>query len=167
MPFRVSPQTTYYFGLFIAPYGTPAPQPGMAGVSDPNWQNVVAYTMNSSSPAGVGRMANPGVATNVPLGITFSFVIRGWQSYSGGADWEAAKSGLYNYGQSDLGFALFQGDAFPTPFAFGTAYGPPYTKQVGGFVIGIPEPSSMAMVGLSLLTFRLFRRSRGVSQTLS
>lgn len=30
-----SPSTTYYFGLFIAPFGTPAPLDGIAGIGDP------------------------------------------------------------------------------------------------------------------------------------
>ena len=99
MPFRVSPQTTYYFGLFIAPYGTPAPLPGFSGINDPNWQNVVDYTTNSTAAAGYGRLQNPGT-TIVPgyePGSTVSFVIRGWQSPSPGADWETAKLNFFNY----------------------------------------------------------------------
>ena len=160
MPVRVSPETTYYFGLFVAPYGTPAPLPGAAGLNDLNWQNVVAYTMNSTAAPGAGRMQNPGEATVPALGMPISFVIRGWQSYSGGADWEAAKPGLYNYGQSDLGFVTPLGDALPTPFAFGTAYNPPWTKQIGGFIIGIPEPTTVALLGLGAVACLLFRCRR-------
>ena len=36
MPVRVSPETTYYFGLFVAPPGTPAPLGGIEGINDPN-----------------------------------------------------------------------------------------------------------------------------------
>jgi hypothetical protein len=160
MPVRVSPQTTYNFGLFVAPFGTPAPLPGMAGVYDPNWQSVVAYTLNSTAATGAGRMQNPGLAT-VPgyaSGSTVSFVIRGWQSFSGGTDWEAAKPGLFNYGQSELGYLILGGGALPSPSAFGTVDSPNF-KQVGGFVIGIPEPSTVALTGLGLLGLRLGRRA--------
>jgi len=160
MPFRVSPQTTYYFGLFIAPYGTPAPLPGFSGINDPNWQNVVSYTMNSTAPAGVGRMANPGLTT-VPghaPGETVSFIIRGWHSSAGGADWETAKLGLsfFNYGQSELGHLILGGGVFPAPSAFGSSVGDNY-KQVPGFIIGIPEPATITLIGLGAAAGIFFR----------
>jgi hypothetical protein len=130
MPVRVSPETTYYFGLFVAPLGTPAPGFGLAGLNDPNWQFVAAYAMNSTAAAGAGRMQNPGTATvaGFAVGTTVNFIVRVWQSTSGGADWEAAKSGLTINGQSALGTAVLGGGAFPSPFAFGTGAG-----QIGGF----------------------------------
>lgn len=166
MPFRVSPQTTYYFGLFIAPYGTPPPLPGFAGINDPNWQNVVSYTMNSTASSGAGRMANPGTTTisGYSPGETVSFVIRGWNSSAGGADWAAVKPWLLpdNYGQSELGFVLLGGGAFPIPSAFGTAYSPPSYKEVSGFVIGVPEPSSLTLAGLGAAVSLIFRRKTRV-----
>ena len=66
MPVRYSEATTYHFGLFIAPVGTPAPATNWAwgvGIDDPNWQFVAAYTMNSTAAAGAGRLQNPGIAT--------------------------------------------------------------------------------------------------------
>jgi hypothetical protein len=128
MPVRVSPETTYYFGLFIAPLGTPSPW----GISDPNWDYVAAYTMNSTAAAGAGRMQNPGTATvtGFSSGTTVNFIVRVWQSTSGGADWEAAKPGLTVIAQSALGTATLGGGAIPVPMAFGTAAG-----QIGGFHI--------------------------------
>ncbi|HEX5218483.1 MAG TPA: hypothetical protein VFZ59_02860 [Verrucomicrobiae bacterium] len=164
MPFRVSPQTTYYFGLFIAPYGTPAPLPGFPGIHDPNWQNVVSYTMNSTAPGGVGRFENPGV-TAIPgyaPGETVSFVIRGWHSSAGGADWETAKFGLSpaNYGQSHLGFGPIGGGMYPVWSAFGNL-DEPYGKQINGFIIGIPEPTSLTLSGLgAALCFVFCQRKR-------
>jgi len=161
MPPRISPATTYYFGLFIAPYGTPAPLPGFAGINDPNWQNVVSYTMNNSSAAGAGRLQNPGttIISGYAPGETVSFVIRGWHS-SAGADWETARLSVtpFNYGQSELGFFPLGGGALPSWNAFGVV-NEPYAKQIGGFVIGVPEPSSMALIGLGAVACFLFRRT--------
>jgi len=163
MPVRVSPQTTYYFGLFIAPYGTPAPLPGLAGVYDPNWQNVVSYTMNSTAVGGAGRMQNPGTTTisGYAPGETVSFIIRGWQSSAGVADWQAAKVGLtlYNYGQSDLGYVPLGGGVLPNWTAFGLVH-EAYVKQIGGFVIGVPEPSNLVLIGLGAVASLVFRRKR-------
>jgi hypothetical protein len=124
----VSPSTTYNFGLFVAPPGTPAP----SGIDDPNWQYVAAYAMNSTASAGAGRMQNPGTATvnGFAMGTTVNFIVRVWQSTSGGADWEAAKPGLTLYGQSALGTATLGGGPIPVPSAFGPAAG-----QIRGFDI--------------------------------
>lgn len=61
MPPNTNAANTIRFGLFIASYGTPAPD--FWGMSDPNWQFVAAYTVNSTAASGVGRMQNPGIAT--------------------------------------------------------------------------------------------------------
>jgi len=130
MPVQVSPATTYYFGLFVAPLGTPAP----SGINDPNWQFVAAYAMNSTAAAGAGRMQNPGTATvnGFAIGTEVNFIVRGWQSVSGGADWPAAWPGTLAVGQSTLGTAVLGGATIPTPLAFGTGAG-----QIGGFVLGL------------------------------
>ena len=129
MPVRVSPETTYYFGLFVAPLGTPAP----SRIDDPNWQYVAAYAMNSTAAAGAGRMQNPGIATVIgyAAGTPVNFIVRGWQSNSGGADWPAAKPGLIYLGQSAMGTAKLGGGAIPVPSAFGPSPG-----QIGGFDFG-------------------------------
>jgi len=132
VPVRASEGTTYHFGLFIAPLGTPAP----VGVNDPNWQFVVGYTMNSTAAAGAGRMQNPGTATVIgyEAGTSVNFIVRAWQSFSGGADWPAAKSGLQVVGQSALGTAILGGGPYPTPTAFGSSAG-----QISGFNFGCLE----------------------------
>jgi hypothetical protein len=134
IPVRSSPETTYYFGLFIAPIGTPAP----SGFNDPNWQFVAAYTMNSTAAAGAGRMQNPGPATVIgyAAGTNVNFIVRGWQSTTGGADWQAAQPGLTTVGTSALGTAILGGGALPTPSAFGTGAG-----FIGGFSIGFGCPA--------------------------
>src|SRR5262245_6265432 len=49
MPVRVSPETTYYLGLYVAPLGTPAP----SWEHDPNWQFApAAYATNATTAAG-------------------------------------------------------------------------------------------------------------------
>ena len=99
MPVRMSSETTFYFGLFIAPLGAPACPPGVAGFDDPNWQYVVDYTVNHTAAIGAGRFQNPGITSvpGFPAASTVNFMIRGWQSSSGGADWQAAKPGLFSY----------------------------------------------------------------------
>lgn len=130
MPVRIDAATTYYFGLFVAPVGTPAPAYGWAGIDDPNWQYVAAYATNNTAAAGAGRLQNPGTAIVVGYesGTTVNFLVRGWQSYTGGADWPAAKLGLQAYGQSALGTIVLGGLPLPTFQAFGTGSG-----QISGF----------------------------------
>jgi hypothetical protein len=85
-----------------------------------------------------------------------NFIIRAWQSGSGGNDWAAAKGGLTYLGTSALGTALLGGGAIGTPSAFGVSPG-----QIGGFnVVPIPEPSSMALAGLGAAGLLLFRRRK-------
>jgi hypothetical protein len=132
MPVRVSPETTYYFGLFVAPFGTPAP----TSIYDPNWEFVAAYGTNSTAAAGAGRMQNPGIAALVGFdaGSTVNFIVRAWQSTTGGADWPAARSGLIVSGQSALGTAVLGGGPYPVAGAFGPGAG-----QISGFGFGCLE----------------------------
>lgn len=153
-----SAATTYNFGLFIAPAGTAAP----TGLNDANWLFVGAYAVNSTAAAGAGRLTNPGTATIAGYGIgtTVAFIIRGWQSTTGGADYAAAIPGLTAIGTSALGSALLGGGAIPLPSAFGTSGG----GAVGGFnMVGgavVPEPSSMVLAGLGAASLLLFRRRK-------
>jgi hypothetical protein len=162
MPFNSGGASAYNFGLFIAPLGTAAPNPGgpggLLGVPDPNWQLVAAYTVNSTAAAGGGRMLNSGIATVTGFtpGTSVNFIIRAWQSSSGGNDWAAARPGLTYLGTSALGTALLGGGAIGTPSAFGVSPG-----QIGGFnVVPIPEPSSMVLAGLGAASLLLFRRRK-------
>jgi len=101
-------------------------------------------------------MQNPGLANvpGYPSGSMVSFIVRGWQSYSGGADWEAAKPGIHSYGQSALGSAFLGEGALPNLSAFGIGIG-----QIPGFtVFVVPEPSSVALGGLGLFAFQFVRR---------
>jgi hypothetical protein len=156
LPVNTSPGTTFNFGLFIAPLGTPAPV-DVLGISDPNWQFAAAYTVNSTAAAGAGRMQNPGVATITGYnpGTSVNYIVRVWQSTTGGSDWAAAKNGLVTLGDSALGTALLGGGAIGTPSAFGVSPG-----QIGGFNFPIPEPSSMALAGLGAASLLLFRRRK-------
>jgi len=101
-------------------------------------------------------MQNPGTAV-VPgygAGATVNFIIRGWQApFSNGADWESAKQNLFYPGQSQMGYVILGGGAFPTPSAFGVADG-----QVPGFVLTAPEPSSLALFGIGAAACLIFRR---------
>lgn len=154
MAVRADAATTYNFGLFVAPMGTAAP----AGVADANWQFVAAYALNSTAAAGAGRMLNPGVATvtGYGAGTSVNFIVRAWQSGSGGADWAAAMPGLTYIGTSSLGTAVLGGGVIGTPSAFGINPG-----QISGFnVIPVPEPSSMVLAGLGAASLLLFRRRK-------
>jgi hypothetical protein len=162
MPFNSGGAAAYNFGLFIAPVGTAAPDMtgpgGLNGIADANWQLVAAYTVNSTATGGAGRTLNPGVATlnGFTPGTSVNFIVRAWQSGSGGNDWAAARPGLTYLGTSALGTAIAGGGAFPIPGAFGVAVG-----QIGGFnVVPIPEPSSMALAGLGAAGLLLFRRRK-------
>lgn len=162
MPFNSGGTATFNFGLFIAPVGTPGPDMGgpggLAGIADPAWQQVAAYTVNSTAAAGAGRMQNAGLATLAGFdpGTSVNFIVRAWQSSSGGNDWAAARSGISWLGTSALGTAIAGGGAFPTPSAFGVAAG-----QIGGFnVVPVPEPSSMVLAGLGAASLLLFRRRK-------
>jgi hypothetical protein len=86
-------------------------------------------------------MQNPGTATVIGYdgGTTVNFIVRAWQSFSGGADWPAAQQGLIIFGQSAMGTATLGGPApggplYPPPVAFGSGPG-----QIGGFNFGCLE----------------------------
>ena len=132
VPVRVSPETTYHFGLFIAPLGTPVP----TSVHDPNWQFAGAYASNSAAVA--GRIQSAGTATipGYAAGTNVNFIVRAWQSGSGSADWPAANQSLGVAGQSAMGTATLGGLApggglYPNPMAFGSLAG-----QIGSFYFG-------------------------------
>jgi len=153
MPVRTSPETTYYFGLFIAPLGTPAPDGSATGYDDPNWQFVVSYTLNHTSAAGAGRLQNPGTVDvpGFPAGATISFMVRGWYYGTPVADdtWEYFKGQPGpGYGQSEVGFLMLSGGASPDPNIWGTISSISM-KQIDGMnIIVVPEPSSLTMVML-------------------
>lgn len=162
MPANLSPTAAFNFGLFIAPEGTPPPAMtgpgGVDGIADPLWQQVAAYTVNSTAAAGAGRMQNAGVATiaGFGFGTSVNFIIRAWQSTTGGNDWAAARNGISFLGTSALGTISLGGGVLPIPAAFGVAAG-----QVGGFnVVPVPEPSSMVLAGLGAASLLLFRRRK-------
>lgn len=164
MPVRTTGDTTINLGLFVAPFGTPAPAAGLPGAADPNWQFVGAYGLNSTAASGAGRMQNPGTATiaGYAPGTTVNFIIAGWRTTAGGvaADWSAARNSLLSYGHSSLGFLIVGGGAFPLPSAWGTT-SDATVQQVGGFnVVTVPEPSSMALAGLGAAGLLLFRRRK-------
>lgn len=156
----ISPETSFHFALFIAPVGTAAPSGGLLnlGLDDENWQQVAGYAVNSTAAAGAGRFQNPGTATvnGFAAGTSVHFLIRGWQSTTGGADWGAARLGLTYIGQSAVGTALLGGGPIPTPSAFGVGEG-----QIGGFNLApVPEPSSLALAGLGAASLLIFRRRK-------
>jgi len=158
----VSPETTYYFGLFIAPIGTTT----SLGITDPNWQFVGAYAQNSTAAAGAGRFQNPGTATiaGYAPGTSVNFLVRGWHASLGGQDWNAARTALQNgtvagFGESEIGFIVLGGGPIPNNSIWGTTDSETL-KQIGGFNIVVPEPSSMALAGLGAASLLIFRRRK-------
>lgn len=148
-------ETTYNFGLFIAPSGTAAP----TGIDDANWQFVAAYAVNSTAASGAGRLQNPGTTTvaGYAAGTEISFIVRGWQSSTGTDNWEAAKPGLSVFGTSTVGTLVLGGGAIPNSSAWGLAAG---TQIQGLNLVSIPEPTSMALAGLGAAALLIFRRRK-------
>jgi PEP-CTERM motif-containing protein len=163
--------SSFYFGLFVAPMGTPAPLTSFTdqrvGLHDPNWQFVGAYAVNSTAPTGAGRLQNPGspAIAGFAGGTTVNFIIRGW-SANMGTTWaqvvafiDATPNVLSTtYGTSAMAVnAILGGGGTPLPIPTAWGLG---SSQVSGLVLypQMPEPSAFALAGLGLAGSILYRR---------
>jgi PEP-CTERM motif-containing protein len=162
----------FYFGLFVAPQGTPAPAYDFydqrVGLHDPNWQFAGAYAVNSTAATGAGRLQNPGspAIAGFPGGSTVNFIVRGW-SANMGTTWaqvvafiDADPNNFYTiYGTSPMAVnAILGGGGTPLPIPTAWGLG---ASQVPGFVLfrqDGPEPSTFALMSLGAALSILYRR---------
>ena len=167
MPGSVTQQII--FAIFLAPSTTVNTTNQTALFTDPVFQIVGGYTTNQSSvPGRIITRPNLDVGTTGGFngGSTVDFVIRGWSANLGYTwaeflvNWNNGNpSGPANdkwWGSSTVGNNIWlnDGDAIPSPFVFGQ--GP---DQVPGFnMVGVPEPSTLALVGFSAAALWLSRR---------
>src|SRR6478609_6762615 len=93
-------------------------------------------------------------------GSTGDFIVRGWSASAGNTYEQALMSyntelGDHYFGYSEIGNDIVLGDgvALPTSTLFGAG-----GSQVNGFNMGIPEPSTFALVGFGAAALGLSRR---------
>jgi fermentation-respiration switch protein FrsA (DUF1100 family) len=121
------------------------------------------YTgMNLSTAAGAaGRIATViGPVGGSPLyqsGDAVSVFVRAWPT-ADGATWAAARNNLTAYGQSIIGQFTLGGGTLPLPTVFGAGNTPPYVQLAGFSIVQVPEPGSLALVGMGLASLLVFRR---------
>jgi hypothetical protein len=174
----------FIYQLLVAPSTVTTVDASLQGLLSAPWSSG-GITMTNSTLASGGRINGPsgtvGQTQNWPAGSFQSFIVVGWSSNEG-ASWAevAAKLGgaslsggawsggnLVNGGF--LGASTIQvgaaGDAVgAAPFslfgAAGGAAGTPITTPTFMYVVGIPEPTSMALVGLGVGAMVIFRRRK-------
>ena len=139
----------FTIGLYVAPQGT----------TDPNAFTLMGPTTASQTGLGTGLFNGNPLPNNFVIsnntGQTIAFQVRAWSTFAG-ATYEAALGRVdlptRLLGSSTIGEVTPALGITPVPALFGTGPG-----QVGGFVIGVPEPSTTllavigAAVGLSIL----------------
>lgn len=150
---------TYDFGLYMGSAGT-------LSISD---MQLVALATSPNAPAATSFNAgifaylpnrivtSPGNVANTlnfQAGTQYAFYVAGWQA-SGGSDFFTADASGVETGLSSLGFITPATGTTPIPNVFGTSPG-----QVLGFLIGTPEPSTLALGGLGAAALLLLRRSK-------
>lgn len=145
------PAGSYYFGLLTSATGTPG-----------SFTFASLYATNSSLAAGRFVGGTVPVSGWAP-GTTKSYEVAGWASSLGttfNPSWLTAAPGNGFFGLSAIGSGVAGGttaggQSFPTlPLFGGTGIG-------SGFaLVGVPEPSSMALAGLGAAALFIFRRRK-------
>jgi PEP-CTERM motif-containing protein len=169
-PNTASTPNPFYFAIFVAASGTPAPASSISdqtvGLHDPNWQFAGAYAGNSTAAAGAGRLQNPGQPNiaGYPGGSTINFIVRGW-SANMGTTWNQVVSFIdanpnapgTAYGTSVMAVNSIlggSGSPLPIPSAWGLS-----ASQIPGLTLyAVPEPSTLALAGLGVAALLGLRR---------
>ncbi|WP_040550587.1 PEP-CTERM sorting domain-containing protein [Pedosphaera parvula] len=140
----MSGKGNYIFGLYLA-----ADAGSLSVVTTP----VMLFT--NSPIAGVISLSTYALPTGFALGSTYAFEVKGWSATGGYGSYEAAMNGNSTgyFGMSSIGSVTLGGGATPAGVIWGSGPG-----QVQGFVIGVPEPSTIALASLGGAALLLFRR---------
>ncbi len=143
----------FRFELFIAPVGTSNPL---------QFTSTGIFGTNQASPGrftGGGQVAVPGVFGGEHRAI----LVRGWSSWLGN-DYETARSNWDPFFNGYLGESLiapdfiFGGFDGTSPYPTSTAFGGSWGIQSGFALVGVPEPTSAALLGLGLALGGAIRR---------
>jgi hypothetical protein len=161
-PTSVSTES-YYYGLFMAPNGT---------------QTAGSFTFTGiygTNTAATGRFSSdnggqPSI-TGFAAGSTVNFLVKGWSANLGH---DAITAQNYAANPGSIQGAFFGTSGIADGYLLGSAGSPPANLfgpatglgggQLGPFTLGqlpvVPEPSSLALVGLGAAAMLIFRRRK-------
>ncbi|MGC3958711.1 MAG: PEP-CTERM sorting domain-containing protein [Verrucomicrobiota bacterium] len=156
---------TFYFAVFMAPSTTVTSDfQSQPSFGDPSWGSPLYTTVNHATAA--GRLATTAGAAVIPGfagGSTVDFIVRGWSADAGATyaqallSWSSGGPGMDGSSRIGNNLVLSDGAAIPVTTLFGVG-----GNQIGGFFIGVPEPSSLAFTGLGAAALLVFRRRNAV-----
>jgi hypothetical protein len=164
------PVGSFYYALLVAPTTTTTIDSSLAG-----WAfSGVIGTNTATSGRVLGFTSTDGVGARIngfAIGSTADFAIVGWSSNIG-TDWASALA-WWNNGQTKAGSTVsyFGISGVATGIALaaeGSAYnnvwGLTSSGQIQGMTLGayqvVPEPASMALMGLGAAALMIFRRRK-------
>jgi hypothetical protein len=165
----------FYYALFYSASATlvngsssSIAGPGNYVWNDANWHFGSVYGTSTTAGRFVSNSADPNNSggtpiTGVPLGNTAEFVVVGWSSQIGNTvaaleAWYANPIGNYLVGESIISGAIVtsSGGSSPEPALFGTQ-----TGAISGFTLApVPEPTTIALIGISGLGLAMIRRRK-------
>jgi hypothetical protein len=138
----VRADNTFRAQLYVGPAGT-----ANQALLSTNGVSGTPATLLSGGGAGY-FLGNARDITGFAPGSVVTLQVRAWSTSGGATSWESA-TGLFR-GESNLIQTGLGGGTIPTPNMLG----------LQGFVVGIPEPSSIALGLLGLGAIVLFRRRK-------
>jgi len=163
VPMPIYGTQPFIFAIFVAPATTVATTGITPLFSDPVWQLAVGYnTNNATVPGRINTRSNldVGTAGGFGDGDQVDFIVRGWSANAGGT-WAEAKTS-WNDGAPLMPMFIGSstvGNDFYLSFEFTTRVFGSGLSQIAGFnMVSVPEPSMLALVGLSASALWLSRR---------